>query len=87
MIPCEGEQIMAEYIYGMVIGAKERILPDGRKVYEPVLVDPNDLHKFNPPGFPGWFVARPNDRVPTLMCPGDTIRLEVAGDSPVTPRA
>jgi hypothetical protein len=72
-----------QYVYGKVWGAKESTLPDGRRVYMPVVIDLEELPNYNPPGFTGWFFTRKGDRVATLVAPGDTIRLEVVGSTSV----
>lgn len=70
--------------YDRVLGAQERILPDGRKVYEMVSVDPKDLPKYNPPGFPGWFIKRGEDRVAVRLWPGDKINLPLVEEPTVS---
>ena len=75
---------MPESVYGMVLGVQEVTLQDGRRVYAMFPVDPKDLPKYSPKGFPGWFVTRGEDaKTPIRLWPGDGIVLPAVEESSV----
>jgi hypothetical protein len=61
--------------YGMVWGATECDLSDGRKGFIPVIIKQEELPKFSPKECKGFFVTSPNNEY--IFIPiGSKVRLE-----------